>query len=84
MMIRSALVAALVASLAATAPAAAITGGGPDGNRHPYTGMFVGDWDPERPGSRRAARERSSRRPSSSRRLTASPAVWTARRRSSP
>ena len=37
--------AVLAASLAAVAPAAAITGGTPDENGHPYAGMFVGDFD---------------------------------------
>ena len=50
MKIRSVLAAALAASLTAAAPAPAITGGAPDGNGHPYAGMFVGDFAPDRPG----------------------------------
>jgi Trypsin len=47
------LVAAVVAAaliLAAAAPSGAITFGQPDGNRHPYAGALLADWDPDSPG----------------------------------
>lgn len=40
---------AAVASLS-VAPAGAITFGKPDGNRHPYVGALLADWDAESPG----------------------------------
>jgi hypothetical protein len=47
------LAAAVVAAaliLAAAAPSGAITFGQPDGNRHPYAGALLADWDPDSPG----------------------------------
>jgi Trypsin len=47
------LAAAVVAAaliLAAAAPSGAITFGQPDGNRHPYVGALLADWDPDSPG----------------------------------
>jgi hypothetical protein len=41
---------AMTATLAAAAPAAAITNSTPDGNGHPYVGQFVGDFDRSHPG----------------------------------
>jgi secreted trypsin-like serine protease len=47
------LAAAVVAAaliLTAAAPSGAITFGQPDGNRHPYAGALLADWDPDSPG----------------------------------
>ena len=41
---------ATAAVLVAAAPVGAITFGKPDGNRHPYVGALLADYDPESPG----------------------------------
>ncbi len=43
-------IAALVATLLPAAPAGAITFGQLDGNRHPYVGALIADWEPAVPG----------------------------------